>query len=383
MTPKHEAQIAQRVEQALKAIRLGGMVILTDDEDRENEGDLVMAAEKATPAAINFMAKEGRGLICLSLTEAKVKQLNLPLMVTDNTSSFQTAFTVSIEAASGVTTGISAADRATTIAAAIAPKAKPSHLARPGHIFPLRARDGGVLVRPGQTEGSVDLARMAGLSPCGVICEIMKDDGTMARRPDLLKFAKKHRMPMLSVSDIIHYRLAHERLVKRVGDVTFERNPFGHFRACAYTSEVSSAVHVALIKGDLNGKKPVLARIHRTTVLGDMLDACSGEGALKKAFERVVAEGSGIIILLQQQVAGEQALNLKPPSNEQAVPGHSGQTRLKEFGIGAQILKDLNVTRIRLLTRTPNQIIGAEAYGIEVAGQIQLDDVITKKPRRR
>ncbi len=383
MTPKHEAQIAQRVEQALKAIRLGRMVILTDDEDRENEGDLVMAAEKATPAAVNFMAKEGRGLICLSLTEAKVKQLNLPLMVTDNTSSFQTAFTVSIEAASGVTTGISAADRATTIAAAIAPKAKPSHLARPGHIFPLRARDGGVLVRPGQTEGSVDLARMAGLSPSGVICEIMKDDGTMARRPDLLKFAKKHRMPMLSVSDIIHYRLAHERLVQRVGDVTFERPPFGHFRACAYTSEVSASVHVALIKGDLKSKKPVLVRIHRTTVLGDMLEACSGEGALKKSFERVVAEGSGVIILLQQQITGEQALNLKPPSNEQAVPGHSGQTRLKEFGIGAQILKDLDVTSIRLLTRTPNLIIGAEAYGIEVAAQIQLADATVKKSRRR
>ncbi len=383
MTPKEELASNERVRRALEAIASGKMVILTDDEDRENEGDLVMAAEKVTPSAINFMAKEGRGLICLSLTEARVKQLNLPLMVTDNTSGFQTAFTVSIEAAIGVTTGISAADRAKTVVAAIAPNAKPADLARPGHIFPLRARNGGVLVRPGQTEGSMDLARMAGLSPYGVICEIMKDDGTMARRPDLLKFARKHHLVMLSVADVIHYRLAHERLVHQAGDVTLQRNPYGAFRAYAYTSEVDPAVHVALVKGSLAGSAPVLTRIHRTTILGDLLDACTGEGLLRESFTRIQAAGRGVIILLQQSISGAQALNVKAPSNEQAVPGHRGQTRLKEFGIGAQILKDLNVTAIRLLTRTPNQIVGAEAYGIEVAEQIELGHAPVPTQRKR
>ncbi len=370
--PASERLCFARVQKAIADIRKGKMVILTDDEDRENEGDLVMAAEKVTPAAVNFMAREGRGLICLSLTDEQVRQLHLPLMVTDNTSPFQTAFTVSIEAAHGVTTGISAADRAHTILTAISPDVKPADVSRPGHIFPLRARNGGVLVRPGQTEGSVDLARLAGLNPSGVICEIMNDDGTMARRPDLLRFAKKHQLTLLSVADVITYRLAHERLVRRVGENVVHRAPYGEFTAYAYTSDVDSAVHLALVRGDVAGKKPVLTRVHRATVLGDLLDAVTGQGALKTAFEHVVREGRGVLVLLNKPVDGAQALATKPASNEQAVPGHEGESRLKEFGLGAQILQDLGVERLRLLTNTPNTIVGVERYGLQVVEQLNL-----------
>jgi 3,4-dihydroxy 2-butanone 4-phosphate synthase/GTP cyclohydrolase II len=348
------------------------MVVLTDDGDRENEGDLVMAADKVTPAAINFMAREGRGLVCLSLTGDRVKQLNLPLMVTDNTSSMQTAFTVSIEAARGVTTGISAADRARTIKAAIAPKAKPADLGRPGHIFPLRARDGGVLVRPGHTEGSVDLARMAGLSPAGVICEVMNDDGTMARRPDLERFAKRHKLTLLSIADIITWRLAHERLVRRLGETVVERAPFGDWLAVAYSTDVDPTVHLALIKGDVEGPKPVLTRIHRATLLGDLLDTCTGTGSLRTAFERISNEGRGVLLLLQKHVFGPDALALTPASNMQPTHDEHGATRLREFGIGAQILQDLGIKKLKLLTNTPNPIVGVERYGLEVVEQLPL-----------
>ncbi len=385
MTPEAaEKHSIARVQRAISDIRKGKLVILTDDESRENEGDLVMAAEKVTPTAINFMAREGRGLICLSLTDEQVRQLHLPLMVTDNTSSFQTAFTVSIEAAHGVSTGISAADRAHTIKTAVAIDAKPSDLGRPGHVFPLRARNGGVLVRPGQTEGSVDLARLAGLNPSGVICEIMNDDGTMARRPDLEKFSKKHRLTLLSVADIITFRLAHERLVRRVAQSVVVRPPYGEFTAYAYSSDVDPSVHIALVRGDISGTKPVLTRVHRATFLGDMLDACTGTGGLRLAFEHIVKAGAGVILIVNKQLNGPDSLRLKPASNEQLVPGHQGESRLKEFGLGAQILQDLGVRRLRLLTNTPNIIVGVERYGLEVVEQLHLTPQLkaTKPPAK-
>ncbi|MFZ5443765.1 MAG: 3,4-dihydroxy-2-butanone-4-phosphate synthase [Myxococcota bacterium] len=358
------------VQKAIADIRKGKMVILTDDEDRENEGDLVMAAEKVTPQAINFMAREGRGLVCLSLTEETVQRLNLPLMVTDNTSPRQTAFTVSIEAAHGVSTGISAHDRAHTIKTAIREGALPAELSRPGHVFPLRARDGGVLVRPGHTEASVDLARLAGFTPAGVICEVMNDDGTMARRPQLVKFAKKHKLTLLAIADLITYRLAHERLVRRIGETMVRREPWGDFTAYAYSTDVDPAVHLALVMGDVTGKKPVLTRVHRATPLADVLDAMTGEGSLRHAFEHIKKEKRGVIVLLQKHIAGLDALSQRAPSNVKSVS--DGQARLREVGLGAQILQDLGVQKLRLLTNTPNQIIGVERYGIEVVEQIRL-----------
>lgn len=358
------------VQKAIADIRKGKMVILTDDEDRENEGDLVMAAEMVTPKAINFMAREGRGLVCLSLTEEAVRRLNLPLMVTDNTSPRQTAFTVSIEAAHGVSTGISAHDRAHTIKTAIRDGALPAELSRPGHVFPLRARDGGVLVRPGHTEASVDLARLAGFGPSGVICEVMNDDGTMARRPHLVRFAKKHKLTLLAIADLITYRLSHERLVRRIGESLLNRPPYGDFTAYAYSTDVDPAVHLALVMGDVSGKKPVLTRVHRATALGDLLDSMTGDGSLKRAFDQIKKEKRGVIVLLQKHLSGLDALAQKAPSNEKSVV--AGQSRLREVGVGAQILQDLGVQKIKLLTNTPNQIIGVERYGIEVVEQIRL-----------
>jgi 3,4-dihydroxy 2-butanone 4-phosphate synthase / GTP cyclohydrolase II len=358
------------VQKAIADIRKGKMVILTDDEDRENEGDLVMAAEMVTPKAINFMAREGRGLVCLSLTEEAVRRLNLPLMVTDNTSPRQTAFTVSIEAAHGVSTGISAHDRAHTIKTAIRDGALPAELSRPGHVFPLRARDGGVLVRPGHTEASVDLSRLAGFGPSGVICEVMNDDGTMARRPDLVRFAKKHKLTLLAIADLITYRLSHERLVRRIGESLLNRAPYGEFTAYAYSTDVDPAVHLALVMGDVSGKKPVLTRVHRATALGDLLDSMTGDGSLKRAFDQIKKEKRGVIVLLQKHLSGLDALAQKAPSNEKSVV--AGQSRLREVGVGAQILQDLGVQKIKLLTNTPNQIIGVERYGIEVVEQIRL-----------
>lgn len=360
------------VQKAIADIRKGKMVILTDDEDRENEGDLVMAAEKVTPQAINFMAREGRGLVCLSITEEQVRRLNLPLMVTDNTSPRQTAFTVSIEAALGVSTGISAHDRAHTILTAIGDEVLPAELSRPGHVFPLRARDGGVLVRPGHTEASVDLARLAGFKPAGVICEVMNDDGTMARRPQLVRFAKKHKLTLLAIADLITYRLSHERLVRRVAETRITRAPYGEFVAYAYTTDVDPAVHLALVMGNVTGKKPVLTRMHRASPLGDLLDSMIGEGSLRRAFAQIAKEQRGVIVLLQKPFTGADALSEKRPSNVKPVAGHEGQARLKEFGLGAQILQDLGVQKLKLLTNTPNQIIGVERYGIEVVEQIRL-----------
>ena len=376
------------VERAMEEIRRGRMVILTDDEDRENEGDLVMAAELATPEAINFMATHGRGLICLSLTEEKIRQLNLPLMVQDNTSPYQTAFTVSIEAASGVSTGISAADRAHTIRVAVDPKARPSDLARPGHIFPLRARDGGVLVRTGQTEGSVDLARLAGLLPAGVICEIMNPDGTMSRRPQLERFAKKHRMVMLSVADLIRYRLERERLVRRLGETTLVRRAGGEFTAYTFGSDVDSAVHVALVKGDVSGREPVLTRVHRACLVGDLLGSagCDCGAQLDRAFARIQEAGRGVVVYLNRGAMsrGKLACTHAPGANEaEPAPGDKpDQMRLREFGVGAQILKDLGLSRLRLLTDTPKRIVGLESYALEVVEQVPLLPVRPAGPAR-
>jgi len=361
------------VERAIADIRRGKMVILTDDEDRENEGDLVMAAEKVTPAAINFMATHARGLICLSLTESRLRQLHLPLMVQDNTSPFGTAFTVSIEAAQGVTTGISAADRARTILAAVAPRAKPGDLVRPGHVFPLRAREGGVLVRTGQTEGSVDLARLAGLFPAGVICEVMNPDGTMARRPELLRFARRHRLTLLSVADIIRYRLQHDRLVKRVASTELKRAHQGQWTAHAYKSDVDSDVHVAMVKGDLTGPEPVLTRVHRACPVGDLLGSagCECGQQLDQAFRAIAEEGRGVLVYLHKDVSPVSALSCTHRQKDDG-SGERDRSRLREFGVGAQILKDLGLRRLRLLTNNPKKIVGLESYNLEVVEQIPL-----------
>jgi 3,4-dihydroxy 2-butanone 4-phosphate synthase/GTP cyclohydrolase II len=362
------------VEKALGEIRKGRMVILTDDEDRENEGDLVMAAEKVTPQAINFMATYARGLICLSLTEERLKKLNLPLMVQDNTSTYETAFTISIEAARGVSTGISAADRAKTIKTAVAANAKPADLVRPGHVFPLRARNGGVLVRTGQTEGSVDLARMAGLFPAGVICEIMNPDGTMARRPDLERFARKHKLTLLSVADLIRYRLQRETLVKRVAQSSFERAGMGEFTAYAYASDVDPAVHVAMVKGDVTGTAPVLTRVHRACLAGDLLgsSSCDCGSQLDQAFRRISEEGRGVVVYLQKEQRAKARLQCTHSAPDDAVPEQKDATRLREFGVGAQILKDLGLSRLRLLTNNPKKIVGLQSYQLEVVEQIPL-----------
>jgi 3,4-dihydroxy 2-butanone 4-phosphate synthase/GTP cyclohydrolase II len=361
------------VERAIGEIRKGRMVILTDDTDRENEGDLVMAAEKVTPTAINFMATHGRGLICLSLTEDRIRQLALPLMVQDNTSPFGTAFTVSIEAARGVTTGISAADRARTILAAVAPKAKPGDLVRPGHVFPLLAREGGVLVRTGQTEGSVDLARLAGLFPAGVICEVMNPDGTMARRPELQRFARKHRLTLLSVADLIRYRLQKDRLVRRVATQELRRPQQGTWIAHAYQSDVDADVHVAMVKGDITGPEPVLTRVHRACPVGDLLGTagCDCGSQLEQAFKAIADAGRGVLVYLHKAVLPTSALTCTRAQAEEAGPG-ADRSRLREFGVGAQILKDLGLRRLRLLTNNPKKIVGLESYSLEVVEQIPL-----------
>jgi 3,4-dihydroxy 2-butanone 4-phosphate synthase / GTP cyclohydrolase II len=361
------------VERALADIRKGKMVVLTDDEDRENEGDLVMAAEKVTPAAINFMATHGRGLICLSLTDDRIRQLSLPLMVHDNTSPFGTAFTVSIEAARGVSTGISAADRARTIQAAVAPGAKPGDLVRPGHVFPLRAREGGVLVRTGQTEGSVDLARLAGLAPAGVICEVMNSDGTMARRPELQRFARRHRLPLLSVADLIRYRLQRDRLVRRVSSALIDRAGQGSWQAHAYSSDVDSAVHVAMVKGDVTGPKPVLTRVHRACPVGDLFGsaACDCGRQLEAAFAAIAAAGRGVLIYLRRDEPAAQALSCTHQAEARSASADD-RGRLREFGIGAQMLKDLGLRRLRLLTNNPKKIVGLESYSLEIVEQVSL-----------
>ncbi len=368
----HQDEIRQsieRVERAIAAIRRGAMVILTDDEDRENEGDLVMAATKVTPKAINFMATYGRGLICLTVTEDRSRRLRLPMMVQDNGSQFGTAFTVSIEAAHGVSTGISAKDRALTVKAAVAPNAKPTDLVRPGHVFPLVARDGGVLVRTGQTEGSVDLARMAGLEPAGVICEIMNPDGSMARRADLVRFAKKHGLVLLSVADLIRYRLESEHLVRRLEEAANPVAGLGDFRAVRYECVLEGRQHIALVKGDVAGGDPVLVRMHSACPLGDsgLSAACDCGTQLRRALEQIDREGRGVVVYLQKDSLKRLGCILANPEDP------NREVRLRDLGVGAQILRDLGVSRIRLLTNNPKKIVGMHGYGLSVVERVPVE----------
>ncbi len=377
MTTSESIASIERVERAIEEVRNGRMVILVDDEDRENEGDLVMAAELATPDAINFMAMHGRGLICLSLDEARCQQLNLSMMVDDNQSGFGTAFTVSIEAAEGITTGISAADRSHTIRTAVSNDAKPSDLVRPGHIFPLRARPGGVLVRTGQTEGSVDLARLAGLEPAGVICEIMNDDGTMARRPELEVFAQKHELMILSVADLIEFRLRKERLVYSVAETTTQVADIGTFKVIAYRTRVDDQEHLAFVMGEPENHDTVLARVHRESVLADVFD-CGSKGAratLESSLKMIAAEGCGVLIYLQKpapRLENEvRILGGESPKRSAIERGAIGLPKdLREYGIGAQILLDLGASRLRLISNTPSRIKGIFGYGIEVVDRV-------------
>ncbi len=362
------------IEEAIEEIRKGRMVILMDDKNRENEGDLCMAAEKVTPEAINFMATYGRGLICLPLTEENVEQLGLPMMVSENTSPFGTAFTVSIDAAEKITTGISAADRAETILAAIADNARPEHLATPGHIFPLRAKNGGVLVRAGQTEGSVDLARLAGLKPAGVICEVMKDDGTMARQPDLLKFAAKYKLKVVTIADLIRYRLNYDCLVYRVATAHLPTRFGGEFHAVVYNTHVDQSEHLALIKGEISPNEELLVRVHSKYVPGDVFgfEFLNTGAIIQRSMELIAQEGKGVILYLQTEGKGLRPARMTYPRvdgkrRKDMSPPFVYQADFREYGIGAQILRDLGVRKMRLLTTNRKHLVGLSGYGLEVA----------------
>jgi len=371
-----------RVEDAVDAIRQGRMVVVVDDEDRENEGDLTIAAEKITPDVINFMARYGRGLICLAMTPERLDELDVPLMVTQNTARFDTAFCVSIEAKARTSTGISAADRATTVLAAIDPGTQPSDLARPGHMFPLRARPGGVLVRAGQTEAAVDLARIAGLYPAGVICEIMNDDGTMARVPQLTRFTRRHGLLMITVADLIKYRMQTERLVRRVAAADLPTD-HGPFRVHAYESIIDGETHIALVRGEIGDGQRVMVRVHSRCLTGDVFHSarCDCGQQLHTAMERIALEKRGVLLYLNQEGRGIGLANKirAYELQDQGLDTVEANERLgfkadqRDYGIGAQILTDLGVHSMRLLTNNPRKFVGLEGYGLSVVEQLPLE----------
>lgn len=371
------------VEEAINEIKEGRMVVLVDDEDRENEGDLTIAAEKVTPETINFMAKYGRGLICLSMTGEKVDSLKLPLMVENNTSSFNTGFTVSIEAAKGVTTGISAADRATTILTAVADDAKPEDLARPGHVFPLRAKSGGVIVRAGQTEGSVDLARLAGLKPAGVICEVMNDDGTMARMESLEKFSQEHNIGICTIADLIEYRMRTESFVHRAVETVVPTKNAGEFKIIVYENDIDDFQHIALVKGEINPNEPVLVRVHSECLTGDIFASlrCDCGEQLCKSMEMIDREGNGVLLYIRQEGRGIGLVNKlkayvlqdKGLDTVEANEKLGFEADMRNYGIGAQVLVDLGVRKMRLITNNPKKMVGLVGYGLSVVEQVPME----------
>jgi len=371
------------IEEAIEDYRAGKMIILTDDEDRENEGDLCMAAQMVTPAAINFMATHGRGLICLAMTAEQIDKLQLPMMVRENRSPFETAFTVSIEARHGVTTGISAADRAHTVQTAVRLDVKPDDIVSPGHIFPLRAKPGGVLVRTGQTEGSVDLARLAGLRPSAVICEIMNEDGTMSRMPDLKIFAKKHDLKIATIADLIAYRLHNDSLVHRAAETRLPTRHGGEFTAIVYTNDVDKYEHLALVKGEIKPEEDVMVRVHSECLTGDVFGSlrCDCGQQLKAAMQMVEKAGRGVILYMHQEGRGIGLVNkLKAYALQdggldtvEANKKLGFKADLRDYGIGAQILRDLGVRRMKLITNNPKKIVGLEGYGLEVVDRISVE----------